>query len=202
MEVPVDGYQIDIVRGDQLIEIQTRNFSALKRKLSILLERHPVRLVYPIARERWILRQEAAGGMIIGRRRSPRRGRLEHLFVELVRLPQLIKDPNFSLEILFTREEELRVNDGKGSWRRKGWSIADRRLVEVVERVVLETPSDFQVFLDPYGPPDFTARDLAKVRGIPAYMARKMVYCLREMGVIEITGRKGKAFLYRRAGEF
>jgi hypothetical protein len=30
-EVPVDGFVIDVVRDDLLIEIQTRNFSSLKR---------------------------------------------------------------------------------------------------------------------------------------------------------------------------
>ena len=35
-EVDVDGYVIDIVRGDCLIEIQTRNVSAIKRKLAAL----------------------------------------------------------------------------------------------------------------------------------------------------------------------
>ncbi len=49
-EVPVDGFVADIVRGDLLIEIQTKNFSAIKRKLEKLLVRHPVRLVYPIPR--------------------------------------------------------------------------------------------------------------------------------------------------------
>lgn len=201
LEVPVEGYQIDIVRGDLLIEIQTRNFSALKQKLLVLLENHPVRLVYPIALEKWILRQEAPGEEISGRKRSPRRGRLDHLFGELVRLPQFVRYPNFTFEVLFTREEELRVNDGKGAWRRKGWSIADRRLVEVVDRAVLETPADFKVFLPPELPSIFTARDLARARGIPAYLARKMVYCLREMGIVEIAGKKRRAYLYRRVEE-
>ena len=31
MEQPIDGYVADLVRGDELIEIQTRNFGALKR---------------------------------------------------------------------------------------------------------------------------------------------------------------------------
>ena len=42
-EQPVDGYVADLVRGDELIEIQTRNFGALKRKLSALLQNHAVR---------------------------------------------------------------------------------------------------------------------------------------------------------------
>ncbi|MBM2850413.1 MAG: hypothetical protein HW418_3355 [Anaerolineales bacterium] len=48
MEASVEGYQIDLRRGAQLIEIQTRNFAALKRKLTQLVERHPVRLVGPL----------------------------------------------------------------------------------------------------------------------------------------------------------
>ena len=56
LESKVDGYVIDLVRGDLLVEVQTANFSAIKRKLVKLLENHPVRLVYPIPSEKWILR--------------------------------------------------------------------------------------------------------------------------------------------------
>src|SRR3970040_1355318 len=34
LEASVEGYQIDLRRGAQLIEIQTRNFAALKRQLT------------------------------------------------------------------------------------------------------------------------------------------------------------------------
>src|SRR5205823_13397781 len=44
-ETPVDGYVIDIVRGDTLIEIQTGGFAPLRRKLDRLLDSHRVRLV-------------------------------------------------------------------------------------------------------------------------------------------------------------
>jgi len=33
LEVPIDGYLIDIVHSDLLIEIQTQNFSAIKKNL-------------------------------------------------------------------------------------------------------------------------------------------------------------------------
>jgi hypothetical protein len=48
-EVPVDGYVIDIRRDDTLIEIQTRQLGAMKRKLAALLPNHPVHLLHPIA---------------------------------------------------------------------------------------------------------------------------------------------------------
>ena len=196
LEVPVDGYLVDIVRDGLLIEIQTRNFYALRNKLIDLTQKYPVRLVFPIAQEKWILKKQNKEDAAGARRRSPKRGKLEHLFLELVRFPQLVIHPNFSLEILFTREEEIRVNDGKGAWRRKGWSIADRRLVEVVDRVILERPEDFQTFIPPSLQQPFTARELGHARGIPVYMAGKMLYCLREMGIAEVVGRRKRAYLY------
>jgi hypothetical protein len=55
-EVLVDGFWIDVVQDDLLIEIQTRNFAAIRNKLIALVEKHPVRLVHPIAQEKWIVR--------------------------------------------------------------------------------------------------------------------------------------------------
>ena len=83
-EVSVDGFVVDIVRGDLLIEVQTQSFSAIKRKLCQLVPRHPVRLVYPIAREKWIVKLAADGLTHAGRRKSPKRNSMMELFVELV----------------------------------------------------------------------------------------------------------------------
>jgi hypothetical protein len=198
LEVPVEGYLVDIVRGNQLIEIQTRNFSALKGKLISLLDTFPVRLVHPIAMEKWILRQSTEEFGKVERRRSPKHGRLDHLFLELVRFPQLMSHPNFTLEVLFTHEEEVRVDDGRGAWRRRGWSISDRRLIEVVDRVILEQPVDFAHLIPDELEQPFTTRELARVRRIPPYLAGKMAYCLREMGLVEVVGKRRRAYLYSK----
>ena len=55
LEVPLDGYIVDILRGDHVIEIQTGNFSSIKRKMRDLSCRYRVTLIYPVAHERWIL---------------------------------------------------------------------------------------------------------------------------------------------------
>jgi hypothetical protein len=107
------------------------------------LDRHPVRLVHPIAREKWIIRISANDEELLSRRKSPRHGRLEHLFRELVRIPRLAKHPNFSLEVLIIREEEVRRDDGKGSWRRNGQSIADRRLLSILDRHIFISNKDY-----------------------------------------------------------
>ena len=60
-EVPVSGYVADLVRGEILVEIQTRNFSAIRPKLARLLDEHPVRLLHPIAVNRWLVYQGKNG---------------------------------------------------------------------------------------------------------------------------------------------
>ncbi len=201
LEASVEGYQIDLRRGPQLIEIQTRNFAALKRKLTQLVERHPVRLVHPIPQEKWIVRLGRDGVTPVSRRKSLRRGRVDQLFAELVSFPDLVAHPNFTLEILMTREEEIlrpagRGNGRRASWRRKGWEICDRRLLDVVDQVVLASPADFLRFLPETLPRSFTSRDLAVATGQSLYLAQKITYCLRKMGAIESAGKRGGALLY------
>ncbi|MFH1942362.1 MAG: hypothetical protein ABIL68_09685 [bacterium] len=196
LEAEVDGFHIDIVRRNLLIEIQTKNFSSIRRKLNTLAVRHPVRLVFPISKEKWIVRIGADGETRLGRRKSPKKGHLFQLFEELVSLPELIRNRNFSLEVLLIREEEVRRDDGHGSWRRKGWSIFDRCLVEVVDSRIFKTSTDFldlmpKDLLDP-----FTTDDLAKSIDKPRWIAQKMAYCLRSMGAIDVIGKKGNAVLY------
>jgi hypothetical protein len=196
LEVSIDGYFIDIQRGDLLVEIQTRNFAQIKHKLVKLLGNHPVRLVHPIAQEKWIIRLPSPGSSTTRRRKSPRRGRVEHLFNELIRFPELVNEPNFSIEVLLTREEEVLANDGLGSWRRKGWSITDRKLVAVIDRIPLESRDDFTQLLPDELPNPFTVADLSAQIPLPRRLAQKMAYCLRRMEVISLVGKRGNAYLY------
>lgn len=198
-EVAVDRFRVDAVRADELIEIQTRSFASIRRKLCALLASHPVRLVYPIPCEKWIVRVTPDGDLIT-RRKSPRRGGLLHLFDELVSFPQLMAHPNLSLEVLLTCEEEIQCDDGQGSWRRKGRSIVDRRLIAVVESVTFAQPSDFLRLLPASLPEPFTSRDLATALRRPVAFAQRMTYCLRKMQVINVCGKRGRAYLYRPAG--
>lgn len=197
-EVAVGGFVIDIVRDDLLVEIQTRNFAAIKRKLTLLTSLHQVRLIYPIVQERWIVRQSADrhGGVV--RRKSPRRGRLEDLVRELVSIPQLLSNRNFSLEVLMIRAEEVRRHEGKRGWRRRGWVVDERRLLEVLDRRLFEGGADWLGLL-PGGLESFTTRDLAMAMDSGRDLAQKLAYCLRRGGVIELIGKRGRDNLYRVA---
>lgn len=198
-EVPLDGFVVDIIHGDLLIEVQTQNFSAIKRKLERLAANHPVRLVYPIPYEKWVARQ-AEDGTIIGRRRSPKRGGFEDLFEELVSIPELPKCRNFSVQLLLIREEEVRRHDSNRCWRRRGWVTHERRLLAVVGQRLLEKPEDMLAFVPPALADPFTASDLASSLARSPRLARMMIYCLRKAGCVATVGKRGKAPLYARSG--
>ncbi len=197
-EVPVDGFLVDIVRGDLLIEIQTKNFAAVKQKLNSLVDRHPVRLVYPIAQEKWILKLAADGQSHVSRRKSPKRGSLEDIFDELVSIPQLLSNPNFSIEVLFIQEEEIRRHDSTRNWHRRGWIIQERRLVQIVARRLLETPDDLCGLIPPTLAEPFMTHDLAIAINKSHQLAQKMVYCLSRMGGITQVGKRRNSILYTR----
>lgn len=196
-EVPVDGYIIDIVHGDTLIEIQTHHFAAMKRKLINLLPNHLVRLLHPIAQEKWIVRQ-TADNHPLSRRKSPKRGQVIDAFAELLRIPHLLLHPNLTVEILLTQEEEIWRDDHQGSWRRKRWSIADRRLLAVVEQVVLAETADYLALLPTNLPSPFTNRDLAANLLCSPTQSLKMTYTLRKMGLLYVVGKQGNTLLHQK----
>lgn len=188
-EVRVGRYVVDIFRDDELIEIQTRNFSSIKAKIDKLTEKNNVRLVYPIAKEKYILKPNCK------KRRSPKTGRVEEVFKEMVYAPQLIKKGNFSLEVVLTKEEETRKM-GKRRWR-KAWVTEDRRLLEVMETHLFKDPKDWQKLLPESLGETFTTKDMAEAIGIRMYLIHKMAYCLKKAGLIELVGKQGRANLYQ-----
>jgi len=196
LEARVENYIVDIVRNDLLIEIQTRNFSAIKGKLRSLIGNYSVRLVYPIARRKWIVRVSRSNGEMISRRRSPKRGKLTDLFDELVWIPHLAGEDNFSMEVLMIEEEEIRCADGKGSWRRRGASIKDRKLLDVVERVRFVERGDFLRFLPGDLGQPFTNRSLAREIGVSVRQSRRITYCLKKMGAIREVGKRSNELLF------
>src|SRR5262249_51140274 len=141
-ECLLDGYVVDLRRGDSIIEIQTGHFSEMKRKLELLLEQRAVRLVYPVAVERWIVQVGPDRRTPRTRRKSPRRGSIMEVFTELVSFPELLAHPNFSLEVAMIREEEWRRpwSRPRRDWRRQ-WRVVDRRLLEVIGVVPLADPA-------------------------------------------------------------
>jgi len=197
-EVKLDNYVVDILRGQLVIEVQTKNFSAIKGKLETLTEKHKVRLVYPLTEKKWItyITKENA---VISKRKSPKKGRLTDLFRELVMISHVVGDENFSLEVLFIDEEEVRCNDGKGSWRRRGVSIKERRLLRVNSRILFQNKTDYLKILPDSLNQLFTNKELSKLAKIPLRTARQITYCLRKSDTILLAPKRGRELAFQVA---
>jgi hypothetical protein len=171
----------------------------MKHKLEKLLAHRQVRLVYPIPCEQWITKQPHEEDGPVIRRKSPKHCGFDHVFDELVSFPQLLMNPNFSLELLLVQEEEVRRYDGVRGWRRRGWVTEERRLLKVVEQRVLLSPADMFSFIPHELSEPFTTSDLATAITKSRRFAQKMVYCLRVMGCITPVGKRANSVLYARS---
>jgi hypothetical protein len=196
LEVPIDNFIIDILRDDLLIEIQTKNFSAIRKKLKNLIEKHRVLLIHPIVKDKWICSIDNHSNEVIRKRLSPTHRSYLDIFEELVRIPDLVANPNLTIELVLVQIEELRVNYGRGSWRRKGWSVQDRRLLNVLERKVFYSPIDFLMLKPSKLKTPFTNAELANTLQKSLRLAQKMSYCLRKMGIFKVTGKSGRSLLF------
>lgn len=196
VEAPVEGFVVDLVRHGRLIEIQTRGFSSMRRKFDLLLDSYSMRLVHPVALEKWIVKLGEDGGEV-SRRRSPKRGIAADVCEELVAFPSLLSHPNFTLEIAFVEIEEVRRPDARNGWRRGGFVIEEQRLVDVVETMEFVSP-DALLGLLPEGLPDpFSTADLADGLGRSRHLAQEVAYCLRVSGAVATVGRDRRGILYR-----
>jgi hypothetical protein len=196
-EVKLDNYIVDILRGNLVIEVQTKNFSALKEKLQMLTKKYHVRLVYPLTEKKWIT-HVTKDQSVLDKRKSPRKGRLTDVFGELVMIPHMIGVENFSLEVLLIDEEEVRLDDGKGSWRRKGVSIKERKLLKVNDRILFQNSGDYLKILPDNLNEVFTNRELAELAKISVRTAQQITYCLRKGGVIRLAGKKGRELGFQK----
>lgn len=197
-EAAVDGYVIDIVRQDLLIEIQTARSASLKAKLRRLVQAHPVRLVYPIAQEKWIVKLPKAAGDRRSRRKSPTRGEVVDVFRHLVSFPAILQEPRFSVEVLLIQEEEVRRHEAGRAWRRRGWVTEERRLLAVLEQHLFRSPQEMASLLPADLPRAFTTADLAAALARPRRVAQEMTYCLRKMDQLRQVDKRGNAAVYVR----
>lgn len=199
IEEPVDGYRADVVVGDAVYEIQTGSFGAIRDKLRRLARRHRVILIYPVAARKFIVRLDPDTGEEVSCRRSPKRGKLIEVFYELPSVARLLKAENLGVEVVMTIERHLRRDDGQGSWRRRGVSLVGRELVEVVETHRFDRPRDLLGLLPEGLPERFTVPELAEGLGVGRALAGKVAYTLRYSGAVRYVGKRGRAFVYRRA---
>ena len=181
----------------ELIEVQTGSFGPLKEKAKMLVKTGKLKIIYPVVIQKTIELFDVEG-RLIRRRKSTRKGSEWDLFGALVYAPELPLLKNLSMELAVIDVTEKRIDDGSGSWRRKGVRISDRILGAWHYSIVLKSPKDFSRFIPFKKNERFTARLLTGKAGIPASLAQKALYVLTKMDLVERIGKQGNAIVYKR----
>ncbi len=199
VEAAVDGFVVDVAGQDELVEIQTASFASARRKLEQLVASRNVVLVYPIPIEKWLVRVDADSA-VLRRRRSPKRGLALDLFDELVYIPGLVAHPNFRIELPLICEEEIRGPIPEGARYRypRQWWRLDRRLLDVVDTLLIDTPADLLCLLPSGLPEPFTTADIVAATGRSKRLAMRAVYCLERSGAVVRLARHGRLVTYGR----
>ncbi len=201
-EVIVDGFRIDAVDGERLIEIQYGSLGAIRDKIRRLLRSHDVLVVKPLAERKQLLKRDVPNGPVVSTRKSPKKQTLWNLFDDLVHFVGVFPHPRLELEVLMTLQDEYRLPAEKKRRVSRGYIVEDRLLAEVTDRAKLRTVDDLLAMLpDAIKPPErtepFSTADLAAAAGISRPLARKVAYCLRRCGLAQVVGKEGNAILYQ-----
>lgn len=198
-EQNINGFYVDVLLESKIIEIQNGNFANQKLKLAHLLNDYQFKIVLPIPKDKYLVTISNESNKSIKRRLSPKHRNLAYLFKELVYIVDYLQDQNFQLEVVIIIEEEIRKNDGAGSWRRKGISIVDHRLIDILQTYEFKSLEDFIHFIPESFPNQFTTKDLATYWKIPRNISQRMAYSLRKMGLIHLCGKEKRANLYKKS---
>ncbi len=201
IEVPVDGYRIDVAAEDRLIEIQHGSLAAIRDKIRKLLENHHVLVVKPIILRKQLVKLDGPEGNELSRRMSPKKGQVLDIFNELVYFTRVFPHPNLTLEVTMVRTEERRYpGHGRRRRRRDGdFVVEDQILTKVEETHIFRKAEDLLALLPPKLPKKFHTGHLADGLSIRRWIAQRVAYSLREMGAIEMVGKEGNAILYKFA---
>lgn len=198
-EVPLpEGFVADVFDGERVTEIQTANFSALRRKLTVLLERYPVTVVHPIVRQKWLCWVDPATGEVTPPRRSPRRGSWADAGGQLIYLLPCLRHPRLTVTLVLLDVEEHRLADGWGNGGKRGSHRMERypRLEQPPQTAKLKVPADYRALLPAGLPNPFTAAEFGKAARLQGRALQGTLRVLRTMEVIT-REKSGRKFLYR-----
>ncbi|MBQ8324800.1 MAG: hypothetical protein IJX82_06610 [Clostridia bacterium] len=198
MEVPVGRFVADVFDGERIVEIQTRQFARLQKKLCFFLERFPVTVVYPLPRTRYLIWTDPATGESSRPRKSPAVGTPLSALHELYHIRTLLGVENLTVEVLLFDLDEYRLLDGYGKTKKKGSTLVEKIPRGEPELMRLQSAEDYRALLPKELPHAFTAAELGKCAGLKGRAVYSAVHVLEELGVIEAAGKDGRATVYQK----
>lgn len=197
-EQKVAGFVADAFTGSEIIEIQTRNFNTLRRKLEAFLPLYDVTVVYPVAHTKYLRYIDPATGEITPPRKSPKPGRAYQIFPELYRIKSYLNHEHLHIRIALLDVEEYRFLDGWSTNKRKGASKSDALPLDFFEEVVLDSTTDYAKLLPADLPETFSTKDYKKAARVSQSLAAVALNILLAVNAVERVGKQGNLYLYQK----
>lgn len=195
-EIKIGSYVADICVDGEIFEVQTRNFNAMREKLSFFLQEHEVTIIYPVAHTKWISWLDMETGELSPKRKSPKTGTPYQIIPELYKIKMFISNPRLHFIISLIDVEETRCLNGWSRDRKKGSSRMDGIPVDIYNELRIDTMSDYLKLLPDTLPEKFTSSDLSRAAKIPQKRACTLLNVLLETGTIKRIGKTGRSYFY------
>lgn len=199
-EQKIGSFVADIVGENGIIEIQTAGFDKLRKKLECFLRISRVTVVYPIPKNKWIVRIDPETGEQGKKRKSNKQGSAYEIFPELYKIKSFLNDENLRLCIVMLDVEEYRrppESSGLKRGRRKGYTRYDRIPVALSEEIHIDSFEDWAYFIPEGLPEQYTSKDFAQKAKLNVGEAQLALNILYEKGAVLRIGRQqGGAYLY------
>ena len=197
-EIPIEGLYADIFTGNEIIEIQTRSFDQVRKKLDRFLPEYPVTVVLPIPDTKWLIWIDEETGELTKPRKSPKKGSEYAAFKELYKIKPYLKKEGLTIVLLFLDMEEYRLLNGWSKDKKKGSSRYDGIPIQITREVRFESPSDYQILIPDSLEDEFTCAEFAKAVKINNRQANLVLNILFYLDVVKRTGKRGRAFVYEK----
>ena len=197
-EIPIEGMYADIFTGTEIIEIQTRSFDQVRKKLDRFLPKYPVTVVLPIPSTKWLIWIDEETGELTDRRKSPKKGNEYEAFKELYKIKQYLKKEGLTIVLLFLDMEEYRLLNGWSRDKKKGSTRYDRIPIQITKEVRFENSQDYAVLIPDSLTGEFTCAEFAKAAKINKRQANLVLNILFYLEVVARVGKKGNAFVYEK----
>lgn len=201
-EIPIGNYIADVLRENEIVEIQTGSFYPMKDKIRYYLEEteYSVTIVRPLAHIKWCVWIDPSSGEVVSKRRSPKKTLPKDVLRDWYYLSEFVENKRLKIVFLLMEMEEYRTLDGWSKNRKKGSHRCELIPINIVDEQIFCDPLDYLVFLPENLQESFTAAEYMKASGIGSYSAYSALNILCSLGFIEKSQeKKGRSKLYFRS---
>ena len=196
-EIKIGRFVADIKNDTGIVEVQTRNFNTLRRKLEAFLPEYEVTVVYPIAQTKWLLWIDEATGEVTKKRRSPKIGAPCDICSELYKIKSQLLNPHLHLRIPLLHLEEYRLLNGWSTDGKKGSTRYERIPISLMDVVEISCLEDYCKLLPNNLPETFYSKDFQKIAKLSPRAAGTALNVLHSVGAVERIGKSGNRYQYQ-----